>query len=182
MRMASKTKTVGFLVADETDTIEYEPIVEALAREGAECLIVAPDQASLDRICLVGRCPVRTGVALQTARQFAFDGLVIPDGRGVDAFLHQDKALDFVRKLDERGTVIATIGRGALVLAAADLVDTRHLAVPDELGRDLEPMGGVVSLAAYLKEANRISARGREQLPQVAEALSCALQASKARR
>jgi putative intracellular protease/amidase len=177
-----KSKTVGFLVADETDTEEFEPIYRALRQEGLEAVFIAPDEASLERLCVAGRCPVQTGMALSTSRRVAFDALVIPDGRGVDAFVHDNKALDFVRKLDERGTVIATLGRGALVLVAADLVDGRHLAVPDEMARDLEPMGGVVSLAGYLKEGNRISAHSREQASQVAEALACAIRDVQARR
>ncbi|MDB5100104.1 MAG: glutamine amidotransferase [Cyanobacteria bacterium RYN_339] len=174
--MVKHGKTVGFLVADETDTAEYEPIVDALRAAGTTCVIVAPDRTSLERICLAGSCPVRVGFGLQTARSIALDALVVPDGRGVDAFLHQDKALDFLRALDQQGVPIVTLGRGALVLVAADLVDGRHLAVPDELARDLEPMGGIVSLAGYLKEGTRISAHGGAQIGLVAEALAGVLE------
>jgi putative intracellular protease/amidase len=173
--MTKHGTVVGFMVADETDTEEFEPIVTALRAEGMTCVVVAPDRESLERICLVGSCPVKVGFGVQTARSFNIDALVIPDGRGVDAFLHQDRALTFLRELDAKGIPIATLGRGALLMVAADLVEGRHVAVPRTLARDVEPVGGIVSLAGYLKEGTRITAQGRENALQVADALACLL-------
>lgn len=180
--MAIQGKTVGFLVADETDTVEYEPIVRAMRQAGADCVIVAPDLESAKRICLADECPVQTGVSVETACGLWLDGLVIPGGKGVDAFLHVEEAMDLVQAHDAERKPIATIGRGILMLMAADLVDGRHASVPTEIARELEAVGGIATMSPTFKEGNWITGKGTPEVDMIAESLVCALESVPSKR
>ncbi|HXZ57848.1 MAG TPA: DJ-1/PfpI family protein [Gaiellaceae bacterium] len=73
------------------------------------------------------------------------DVLVYPGGRGTRAELKDEAVLEWVRGLAGRGTVVASVCTGSLVLAAAGLLDgkpaTTHwqsLELLPTLGRDIE--------------------------------------------
>lgn len=177
--MRLEGKTVAVLTSDETDTQEFEPLVAGLREAGAEVVIVGPDMASLERICLVGDCPVSSGMDVESASHVAFDALVVPDGRGVDAFLHEDAAIDFVASFEAERKPIAVLGRGVLMLVAADLMENRHVAAPETLRQDIEAVGGILIVGPFFKEGddgNWITGDGRAMLSRVTESLVCALQ------
>ena len=177
--MRLEGKTVAVLTSDETDTAEFEPLVTGLRDEGAEVVIVGPDMVSLERICLAGDCPVRSAMDVASARRVAFDALVVPDGPGVDAFLHDNEAIDFVAAFETANKPLAVLGRGVLMLVAADRLENRHVAAPAELRQDVEAVGGILVVAPFFKDGDDghwITADGRAMLDRVTESLVCALQ------
>jgi len=75
----------------------------------------------------------------------AFDLLVVPGGRGTRPMLADARVIAWVRDVADRGTMIASVCTGALVLAKAGLLDgkpatTHHgsLALLRELGREID--------------------------------------------
>jgi transcriptional regulator GlxA family with amidase domain len=75
----------------------------------------------------------------------ALDVLVYPGGRGTRAELRDEAVLDWVRGISRSGAVVASVCTGALVLAAAGLLDgkpaTTHwqsLELLPTLGADIE--------------------------------------------
>jgi transcriptional regulator GlxA family with amidase domain len=75
----------------------------------------------------------------------ALDVLVYPGGRGTRRELGDEAVLDWIRGAAERGTVVASVCTGSLVLAAAGLLDgkpaTTHwgsLELLPTLGRGIE--------------------------------------------
>jgi transcriptional regulator GlxA family with amidase domain len=74
-----------------------------------------------------------------------FDVLVFPGGKGTRPMLEDPARLEWIRSVAARGTIVASVCTGSLVLAKAGLLDglpatTHHgsLARLGELGRDID--------------------------------------------
>jgi len=112
-------KTIGILLFDDVEELDFAGPYEVFgmaARFGAECrtLLVAPSQV---------RC--RYGLRVLPDVSFSdappLDLLIVPGGLGARTHARADRAiLDFVRRQEG---MVASVCTGALILAAAGLLD-----------------------------------------------------------
>lgn len=88
------------------------------------------------------------------------DVLCVPGGVGVNALMEDALVLDFLRQRSERARFVTSVCTGALVLAAAGLLDgrraTTHWASHDLLAR----LGAVPEMARVVTDGRFISGGG----------------------
>jgi protease I len=140
--MALKDRTVAILVGEGTAADELDPVQRALVQAGAEVILVG---TSLEYHVLSQDLTISVGLGIDVAKQLWFDAVVIPGGRGVDAYRGLEAVYDFLGDFDTAGKPIATIGRGIMLLVDAELLDGRRVAARPEYAPDIESVGGVVA-------------------------------------
>ena len=70
--------------------------------------------------------PVKAEISYDDARAEDFDGVIIPGGYAPDHIRRHEKALQFVREIDRRGKLIASICHGPWVLCSAGTLKSRR--------------------------------------------------------
>lgn len=138
---------IGIVVFEDAEELDFAGPWEVLGA-WAEYF---PDDGVRLRLLATSTTPVRCRKGLRVLPDAALseaDGLdvvVVPGGRGARRAMTDDALLAWLRGLAGRGTLVTSVCTGALVLAAAGLLDgraaTTHWSALDELraaGRDLE--------------------------------------------
>jgi transcriptional regulator GlxA family with amidase domain len=131
-------RTVGILMFDGVEELDFVGpmevfgILNRLHPGSARTVLIGP-----------GRTTVRTAYGLRVESDVGYpdapslDLLIVPGGGGVRAAARDPAILEFVRSVRDRGTVVASVCTGALLLAAAGMLDgkhaTTHFAALDEL-------------------------------------------------
>ncbi|PKU24674.1 DJ-1/PfpI family protein [Telmatospirillum siberiense] len=105
-----------------------------------------------------------TGLALTPTRTFeetpSLDVLCIPGGAGVNALLGDEDVLDFVREKAAGAKYVTSVCTGALVLAAAGLLEGRRATTHWHAHDFLEKFGAVPVHRRVVRDGNLITAGG----------------------
>lgn len=186
-------KRVAIIVAHEFEDIELLYPFVRLSEEGAEVIIIPVKRGIHPRPALHDK-PVTgrygTPIPLQVFREGErhvirelkdvkvedIDAIIIPGGFSPDYLRTSAEVLEFVRKADERGKIIAAICHGPQVLISAGIVKgkkvTSFIAVKD----DLINAGAEFINQPAVRDGNIITARVPDDLPEfcqlIIEALS----------
>jgi protease I len=94
-----------------------------------------------------------------------YDGVVIPGGWSPDELRADRDAVQFVRELAALDRPIGAIGRGTLMLIAADLAYARLVTGPPSIEAELLAAGGRWLARDIVVDGNVISARSEADLP-----------------
>jgi protease I len=103
------------------------------------------------------------------------DAVVIPGGFGPDRLRADAATLDFVKRMNREGKVIAAICHGAQVLISADLVRNRRLTCVKQVAVDVVNAGGKYVDEPVVQDDNLITSRLPPDLPGFTAALIEAL-------
>ena len=175
-------RTVAINVANEFEDIEclYPPL--RLSEEGAKIIVIPVKEGLHPRPVAEKPVTGRYGTpvpfqVLEEGKRYVckeldqvnpdeIDCLVIPGGFSPDALRINPKVLEFVRKLHEKGKVIAAICHGPQVLISAGLVKgrkaTSYIAVKD----DLVNAGATYLDQPVVRDGNIITSRVPDDLPE----------------
>lgn len=108
-----------------------------------------------------------------------YDAVVVPGGAWNPDLLRADPAvLDFLRRADALGRVVAAICHGPLVLAEAGLVRGRRIAVFGAVRSDLANAGAIVVEGGVATDDRLVTGRSPRDLPGFLAAFSEALRAA----
>ncbi|MEM4488526.1 MAG: type 1 glutamine amidotransferase domain-containing protein [Desulfurococcaceae archaeon] len=178
-----KGKRVAIIVAQEFEDIELLYPFVRLSEEGAEVIIVPVKRGIHPRPALHDK-PITgrygTPIPLQVFREGErhlirelkdvkvedIDAIIIPGGFSPDNLRIVPDVLEFVKKANEQGKVIAAICHGPQVLISAGIIRGRKatgfLAVKD----DLINAGAEFVNQPAVKDGNIITARVPDDLPE----------------
>lgn len=130
------------------------------------------------RVLVVGLSGTERGdfdLGVTEAQETWFDALVIPGGPWVSRFASDAAVLELVTQFEIDAKPIAAIGRGLLVLAAAELVAGRRLAAEPSVREQVEEEGGRVTDDALVEDEMWITARGADRLDDLLDRLVASL-------
>jgi protease I len=172
MSSALEGRPVAFLVATEgTEQVELTEPWQAVASEHGVPALVSQSSGEVKLFRHLDRgdtWPV--DVTLDTARAEDYAALVLPGGvANADHLRMDERAVDFVREIVDRGRPVAVICHGPWILVEADAVRGRTLTSYPSLRTDIRNAGGTwVDREVVVCEQGRnvmLSSRTPDDLP-----------------
>ncbi|HEY9856617.1 MAG TPA: DJ-1/PfpI family protein [Stenomitos sp.] len=159
--MAIVGKTVAVLGTVDRDDPVLARLRTRLRAAGARVLVIGDRKVAWSAADL----------SVSEAREIWFDALVIPSGPYVSRFTGDEDALELVTQFEIDAKPIAAMGRGLLVLTAAELVAGRRLAVDPAIGEQVAEQGGRVSDASLVEDEMWITAQDATGLEELLDRL-----------
>lgn len=157
---------VAILATDYFEESELEEPRRALSEEGADTKIISikPGQITAFQHDKKG-APYRVDLTLDQAKTEDFDAVLLPGGAlNADRLRMEEKARDFVRKMDEMRKPIAVICHGGWLLVSAGLVQGRSLTSYYTIQDDIRNAGGKWQDVELLRDGNWVSSRSPKDL------------------
>ncbi|KAK1295968.1 hypothetical protein QJS10_CPB15g01911 [Acorus calamus] len=177
-------KAVLFLVGDYVEDYEANVPFQAIGGLGCTADAACPSKGKGGR-CItavhdidVGGdprkvCAERHGHYFSVTKDWGdvrvedYDALVVPGGRSPELLVGHDEVVRLAREFSENGKVVAGIGQGLLVLAAAGLLEGKKCASSIAMKPIVKLAGGeVVEPAESFTDAKLLTATGWPVLPQ----------------
>src|SRR5207245_7342990 len=113
LTMRLQGKTIGYLVAQEVEDLEYWVPLMRLREEGAKVISIG---LTTETVRGKHGLEMTPDVSIDEApKADALDGLVIPGGWAPDKLRRNQKVLQLVRDIDAQGKIIGTICHGGWV-------------------------------------------------------------------
>lgn len=100
-----------------------------------------------------------------------YDALLIPGGQSPDRLRVDKRMVEFVKRFDQAGKLIAAVCHGPQLLIAAHLVKGRTLTAWQTIQDDLQQIGAIVKDEAVVKDRNWITSRKPDDLPMFSDAI-----------
>lgn len=171
--MRLQGKTIGYLVAQEVEDLEYWVPLMRLIEEGARVISIG-----------LTAQPVRGKHGLEmtpdvgideapTTREL--DGLVIPGGWAPDKLRRNSKILQLVRDMDAQRKIIAVICHGGWVPISAGIMKGRKAVGSTGIKDDITNAGGTWTDTPAFREGNMVWGRVVEDIPDFCRELVNAL-------
>jgi protease I len=164
---------VAILVADDFEQVEMTEPSKALDDAGAQTTLISPYPGEVRGVNHDEKADAfRVDMALSGADPDAFDGVLLPGGAlNADALRMDQKARDFVRRIDETGRPIAVICHAPWLLASAGLAHGRSLTSYHTIQDDLRNAGAHWLDLPVVKDENWVSSRAPHDIPRFNEAM-----------
>jgi protease I len=118
-----------------------------------------------------GKEKVKAEKSIDEVSAEEYDALLIPGGQSPDHLRVDRRMVEFVRKFDESGKLIAAVCHGPQLLIAAHLVKGRTLTAWQTIQDDLQQIGATVKDEAVVKDRNWITSRKPGDLQQFSDAM-----------
>jgi deglycase len=109
--------------------------------------------------------PVKAELSYDDANASDFDGVIIPGGYAPDHIRRHEKALQFVRDIDRRGKLIASICHGPWVLCSTGTLKSRRATSFFAIKDDVINAGARWEDAEVVVDGNLVTSRKPEDLP-----------------
>ncbi|NUP88216.1 MAG: type 1 glutamine amidotransferase [Candidatus Sumerlaeia bacterium] len=109
--------------------------------------------------------PLVSDAAIDDVEPREFDGVIIPGGYAPDKMRRNRKMVKLVRRLFERGKLVASICHGPWMFAEAGIVRGRRFTCVSAIKTDLVNAGGHYEDAEVVVDGNLISSRTPPDLP-----------------
>jgi protease I len=94
-----------------------------------------------------------------------FDAVIVPGGWAPDRLRRYAKVLDFVKKMDKEGKVVASICHGPWVLASAGIVRGKRLTCTPAIKDDMINAGAHYSDEKVIVDGSLVTSRNPNDLP-----------------
>lgn len=147
-------KKIVVLLEKMVEDSEFQYPYLRLKEEGFEVTSVAPEKK-----VYAGKA----GQSFQPDKTFAevkdqiFDAVVVPGGYAPDLWRRDKEIVDFVRKHDEAGKLIASICHGPWLLISAKVVKGRKVTGFHAIKDDLENAGAIYEGKDWEEDGNLLS-------------------------
>src|SRR5277367_1352607 len=109
--------------------------------------------------------PVKAELSYDDANANDYDGLIIPGGYAPDHIRRYEKALQFVRDVDRRGKLVASICHGPWVLCSTGTLKSRRATSFFAIKDDVVNAGARWEDAEVVVDGNLVTSRKPEDLP-----------------
>jgi protease I len=169
-------RRVAVLVEQEFEDRELIEPVRRLREAGAEVVIVGP-AAGVEYRGRGGEA-VRADIAAGAARIDQFDAVVIPGGYAPDRMRMRHAMVDLVRAAMTAGRTVAAICHGPQVLISANALRGRTLTCWPSIAIDVKNAGGRYVDRPVAEDANLITSRRPDDVPEFCAAIIRALAAA----
>ena len=161
--MSLKGKTIGYLVAEEVEDLEFWVPVMRLREEGAQVVIIGLTAQTVHGKHGLEMTP---DVDIQHAPSAdQLDGIVIPGGWAPDKLRRDQAVLKLVRDVHEQGKIIGTICHGGWVPISAGILRGRKATGSVGIKDDITNAGGIWVNEPTFREGNMVWGRVVEDIP-----------------
>ena len=158
---------VAVLVTDEFEQAELAEPKKALEQAGATVKIIAPKPGKVQGMNHdVKADTFNVEMTLDQANPDDFDAVLLPGGAlNADALRMEQKARDFVKRMDSAGKPIAVICHAPWLLVSAGLVKGRKLTSYYTIQDDIRNAGGEWTDQEVVRDRNWVTSRSPKDLP-----------------
>lgn len=161
--MSSSRKQIAILVEDLYQVLEVWYPLLRLGEEGIDVLLIGT--GSKDTYGSKEGYPAKVDASIEDVDQNDFDGVIIPGGFAPDFLRRYPKMIEFVRKMDDDGKVVASICHGGWMLVSADIIRGRKATGFFAIKDDLIAAGADYVDEEVAVDKNLITSRKPEDLP-----------------
>ncbi len=160
-------KRIAILIADLTHDEEYAFPRYWLLDEGAEVVTVGLKREHTSRF---GRV-LKPDKTIDEVSPDEFDAVIIPGGFGPDKLRINDKVLQFVKEMNNKGKLVAAVCHGPQVLISAGIVKGRKMTCVKQVKVDLINAGAEYIDDKVVVDNNFITSRHPYDLPAFTKAI-----------
>lgn len=155
--------TVAVLCENQYQELELWYPLLRLREEGATVYTVGPKAGAM-YVSKLGY-PVITDLSAEEVDAADVDAVIIPGGHSPEGMRRSQAMLDLVRKVHERGGIVAAICHAGWVLASAGIAKGRHLTCVSIIKDDVIHAGGDYVNEEVVRDGNLITSRLPSDLP-----------------
>ncbi|MFQ5934395.1 MAG: type 1 glutamine amidotransferase domain-containing protein [Dehalococcoidia bacterium] len=154
---------IAILAEDQYQEMELWYPYYRFTEAGAQVEVVAPE-AGKSYSSKLGY-PVRCTVSVHEADPSRYDALVIPGGFAPDLMRRTEAMIDFVRRANTQGLVVAAICHAGWMLASADIVRGKKVTCFFGIKDDLINAGAIYVDQEVVQDGTIITSRVPDDLP-----------------
>jgi protease I len=118
-----------------------------------------------------GKEKVKAEKSIDEVKVQDYDALLIPGGQSPDRLRVDRRVVEFVKKFDQEGKLIAAVCHGPQLLIAAHLVKGRTLTAWQTIQDDLQQIGATVKDEPVVRDRNWVTSRKPDDLKQFSDAM-----------
>jgi protease I len=109
--------------------------------------------------------PARCELSYEAANAQEFDGVVVPGGYAPDHIRRHQRAIEFVREIDQAGKLVAAICHGPWVLCSTGTLKGKRATCFFAIKDDVINAGGKYEDGEVVVDGNLVTSRKPEDLP-----------------
>lgn len=166
--MKLKGKRIALFVADIYNEFEFWYPYYRMKEEGAEVVVIGPKKGTFKS---KNELPVNSDKAISDVKTDEFDALIIPGGYAPDHMRRSEAMVEFVKKMDAEGKIIASICHAGWMLASADIIKGKTVTSFFAIKDDLVHAGAVWEDKEVIRDSNIITSRVPDDLPAFCRAI-----------
>lgn len=175
--MADSPKKVAILIEDLYQVLEVWYPLFRLREEGI--VVQTIGTGTKETYSSKEGYPVKADASIDKVRPSDFDGVIIPGGYAPDILRRYEKVVDFVKKLDCDGKVVASICHGGWLLVSAGILKGRRATCFFAIKDDLIAAGAKYKDEEVVVDENLITSRKPEDLPRFVQEIIRSLKRGK---
>lgn len=157
---------VAILVDTDFEQVELTEPKKALDDAGATTRIVSPRQTITGVKHDEKQDEFKVDIPLDRANPDEFDAVLLPGGAlNADSLRVNEKAQQFVRRMDEAGKPMAVICHGPWLLVSAGLAKGRHLTSYHTIQDDMRNAGARWEDREVIRDRNLVTSRQPSDIP-----------------
>ncbi|MGB8319644.1 MAG: type 1 glutamine amidotransferase domain-containing protein [Ignavibacteriaceae bacterium] len=161
--MKLKSKKIAVFLENMYEDLEFWYPNIRMKEEGAEVVVIAPE--AKEKYTGKHGLPAVSDKAINEVNTGEFDALIIPGGYSPDKMRRHKEMVDFVKKMDDEGKLIAAICHAGWMMASADIIKGRKLTSFFSIKDDLVHAGAEWIDKEVVIDGNIITSRHPEDLP-----------------
>jgi len=161
--MSSSKKKIAMLVEDLYQVLEVWYPLLRLKEESVEVSLIGT--GSKDTYGSKEGFPAKVDSSIEDVDPDDFDGVIIPGGFAPDFLRRYPKMIEFVKKMNDSGKIVASICHGGWMLVSADIIKGRKATSFFAIKDDLIAAGADYVDEEVAVDKNLITSRKPEDLP-----------------
>lgn len=167
-------KRIGILVEDGFEDDHLLRPLKTLSGAGAGVVLIG---ARAQAVCRGERerAVVRTDRSVADMRMSDIDALMIPGGRATETMRLNPAMVAIVRAALQQGKIVASIGHGAQLLISGNVLKDRKTTCYPPIAVDVRNAGGECLDQPLVRDFNLITARDKDDIQALTDALIEAL-------
>ncbi len=160
--MKLKKKKIAILLAEMYNDREFWYPYYRMKEEGARVSAVAAKKTTYTA---KEGITADADLAVGSAKPKDFNAVIIPGGFAPDYMRRTPAMVDFVRKMHDRGKIVASICHGAWILASAGIVEGKTVTCFSAIKDDLTNAGATWVDEEVVRDGQIITSRKPDDLP-----------------